>query len=318
MPFLAEESRAAGAVRTVDLGVAVQAAAIAHGVELGAAGQTGMGDTFAAHIVGRRMAVKAQERHLFLQQPRIRGAMRIMAVGAVFANRLVLPQIRAALVGVAAIAEVGDAHIPQHIGTGRTMGVVAIRADHLALANRVMRVLQGQRTLFGMAGEAHLRLRRLNQHRILGDMDGVAADAGQIVDLMLASDPGGMVAVLVAAQADLVAHGDRRCIGALEHDAGRSGLAGGEPGGMGVAGSVAGFAFMLAERRTRVAFGSVRRLQDVRHRRLAVALQAGGGAALGIHRARRRRIGGGRRFCDCRSRIRRHGRICRAQTQDTQ
>ena len=131
-----------------------------------------------------------------------------MAIGAILADGLMFPKQRAALISMARIAKIRNAHVAQHIRTRRAVRVVAIRADHLALANRVVRVLQGQRALFGMAAEANLRLRRLNQYRILGNMDRVAAYTGEVIDLMLASDPRRMIGILVATETDLIAHGD--------------------------------------------------------------------------------------------------------------
>ena len=198
--------------------MAIQAAAVSVDVEAaGIGGMSGNGRySLAAHVIGRRVAVQAQEWHFFLEQPRIYGAMRIVAVGALFANGLVFPQHRTALVGVTAIASVVDPHLPQQIGACRAMRIVAIGADHFAFADGMVGILQRERTLLGMASKANVGLRRFDQYRILVDVDRVTADAGQIVNLVLAALPIIMIAVLVTAEANLIADRDRRSIRPLE------------------------------------------------------------------------------------------------------
>jgi hypothetical protein len=166
------------------------------------------------------------------------------------------------------------------------MWIVTIRADNLALPNRVVRVLQGQRTLFGMATETDIRLCRFNQDWIFGDMNRVATNAGEIVDLMLAPYPRSVIGILMATETNLVTHRDRRCIRTLEYDGRRRRLSRGKTRGVGLTRPMARFAFMLAEWGARIAFHSMRGLKNIRHRRLAVTLHAGGGAAFGKKRIR--------------------------------
>ena len=91
-----------------------------------------MGYALAAHVIGRRMAAQAQEWYFFLEQAGIYRSMRVVTVGAIFSNRLVLPKHRAALVGMTAVARVIDPYFFQEIGTCRAMRVVAVRAYDLA------------------------------------------------------------------------------------------------------------------------------------------------------------------------------------------
>jgi hypothetical protein len=109
-------------------------------------------------------------------------------------------------------------------------------------------------------------------------MHGVAADAGQIGVLMLASRPIHALGILVTSQAGLVSHGNRRGIRSVEHDGRQDRLAGGKAPCMGIAGSVAGFAAMLSGRRVGIALHRMRGLEDLRCRGLVMALHARRGA----------------------------------------
>ena len=135
-----------------------------------------------------------------------------------------------------------------------------------------------------MAGETLCRLRRFHEDGILGNVDCMAAYTGQIVVLVLATRPIHAQATLVATEANLVALGNWRCILADKDDGRRHRLARGKPGGMGVAGTVAGLALMLAERSARVTLNCMGGLKNIGYRRLAVALHACGGAAYAVQR----------------------------------
>src|SRR5690242_4168376 len=110
-----------------------------------------------------RVAVLAQVRRALDEQARLRRAMRRMAVQAVLANRLMFPQYRATLLGVTVVAGLVDREFFQQLRTWRAVRVVAVGADDLALANRVMRELEAVGTLFRVTGEAFLRLGELHQ-----------------------------------------------------------------------------------------------------------------------------------------------------------
>src|ERR1700758_4056221 len=110
----------------MNLRMAIQAAAVATEIETGGAG--GMSDdALPAHVIRRRVAVEAEEGHFFLQQTRIHRTMRIVAIGAVLAHRLVFPQHRTALFGMASVADVIDADFLQQSGSGRSVGIVTVR-----------------------------------------------------------------------------------------------------------------------------------------------------------------------------------------------
>src|SRR6185295_13097038 len=137
-------------VRAVDIGVAVQAAARER---VGAgAGARERGDV--AAVAGGLVALLAQERLAKLEEVGRGGAVRVMAIGAVFLHRLVGAHERPALLH--------------------------------------------------MAGEAHLGLRQLVVHPVVGGVQLVAGRARDVVSLVRAAGPVHALAALVAALADLV------------------------------------------------------------------------------------------------------------------
>ena len=97
-------------------------------------------------IVGDRrvpragVAALAQERRSSIEHFLIVRAVRIVAVHAVLADRRMLPQERAALVGMAGVAGVVGRIGLEHLGRGAAMRVVAGIAGHFAFQNRHVRV----------------------------------------------------------------------------------------------------------------------------------------------------------------------------------
>jgi len=232
----------------------------------------------AAHVVALdcRMAVVTQERHLFFQQTSILRTVRRMAVGAIFTHRLMFPQERAALLGMAVVANFRHAHFFEQLRSGGTVRIVAIRADHFTLANRVMRKLIAVRTLFGVTLEARVGLSLLGQHRIRGSVKGMAIHASDIVALVLASLPVHAQAVFVAAHADFVDDFGRRLVLTLEDNRGQGALAVVAVRRTHVfrAGAVTRFAIVLRERGPRIAFNSVCRSKDIHRRTFIVTTHA--------------------------------------------
>jgi len=122
----------------------------------------------------RRMALVAQERRPHLQHGFYRGAMRVMAVRAVFGDRLVGVHERPAFFHMAGVAGFVHAIALHEFRPDRTMWIMAIGARHLALGNRVMRRLVDLRTLYLVASEADLGLRGLGQYLVAMGVDLVA------------------------------------------------------------------------------------------------------------------------------------------------
>ena len=101
-----------------------------------------------------------------------------MAVEAVGRCRRVLPQERAALLGVALIAGLVDGVLHQLRVGRRAVGIMAIGADHLALAEGMTGTAETLCPLVLMAGEADISLGLPGQDRVI-ESDGVmAADTG--------------------------------------------------------------------------------------------------------------------------------------------
>ena len=91
------------------------------------------------------------------------GAVGVVAVQAVLTDRRVLPEERAALLGVAGVAVLVDRGLQQHLVVRRAVRVVAARALHLALAQRHVAGADELGLLLQVAARAQLHLRRLQQ-----------------------------------------------------------------------------------------------------------------------------------------------------------
>src|SRR6266481_782595 len=76
------------------------------------------------------MAVVAHARHANFQQLRVVAAVRFVAVGAVFEYRRMLPQKRAAPLGVTAQAILISGALDELFGVGCAVGIVATGAGH--------------------------------------------------------------------------------------------------------------------------------------------------------------------------------------------
>ena len=132
----------------------------------------------------------------------------IVAGRAVLAHRRVLPQHRAAHLGVAADAALGDgaADLQCLDVADRTVRVVARRAGHLAFAHRHVRDgALGLGDLQRDGTSRTLRLRRFDELLLgrLRTVHAVTGGARQIARVVRAAFPAGMIAAVVARQARL-------------------------------------------------------------------------------------------------------------------
>lgn len=107
------------------------------------------------------MAGIANTRHACLQQLRVAGAMRLVAVRAVLHYRRVLPEKGTSPFGVAAQTVFIGGALQQLLGIGRTVRIVATGASYLAFAIRHVRRALQLCTPHLMALQAQLRLRFL-------------------------------------------------------------------------------------------------------------------------------------------------------------
>ena len=154
--------------------MAVQAAP-SHGVvdaTLAARGRTEQrrGLTLAGYLSNlasmRRMALVAQERRSRLQHAFHGGAVRVVAVRAVFSDRFVGMDERSALFHVTGEASLHHAIAFHEFRSNRAMRIMAVGTRHLALGNRVMRWPVDLRTLLFMAIKADLGLGTFIHHFI--------------------------------------------------------------------------------------------------------------------------------------------------------
>jgi len=145
------------------------------------------------------VALIADERRTSLEQVVGNGAVRLMTIGAVVGDRLVVMHERTTLFHVAGVAGFDHAIALHELGTGRTVGIVAIRTGHLALDDRVMGRLVDLSTLLLVAAEAHFRLGALVANLVLRSMNLVAARAGNIAGFMGTSGPQMALGILLVA-----------------------------------------------------------------------------------------------------------------------
>ena len=109
-------------------------------------------------VAARVMAGIANARHARLQQLRVAGAMRLVAVRAVLHYRRVLPEEGTAPFGVAAQAVFVGRALKQLFGIGRTVRIVATGASYFAFAVRHVRRTLQLCTPHLMALQTQLRL----------------------------------------------------------------------------------------------------------------------------------------------------------------
>ena len=114
-------------------------------------------------VPGLDVALLAESRNPLPQQSRVGGAVRVMAVGAAFDDRRMLPEIRSPLLGMARVTVLVDRIFAQHRRRDAAMRVVAVAARHLVLAEWHVRAAHELRPSRQMALRADLDLGRLRQ-----------------------------------------------------------------------------------------------------------------------------------------------------------
>jgi len=119
------------------------------------------------------VAAIANARHAYLQQLWVVGAMRLMAIGAVFQYRRVLPQERTTAFGMAGEAVLVDRALNELLRVGSAVRVVTARARHLAFAIRHMRGALQLRAAHLVTPQTEFRLRLLDPP-VLGQWSAVA------------------------------------------------------------------------------------------------------------------------------------------------
>lgn len=153
------------------------------------------------------MAFLAQPRGALFQQGRVVGTVRCMAIGAIIKHGRMLPEERAALLGMAGIASFIGGIFNQQFWPGRTVGIVTFRTGSLANQDGVSREQMDFRPLRLMASEADIRLADSLQHLVFGHMGSMAVAARHALHLVLAAAPMGAQAALMTSDAFLILGG---------------------------------------------------------------------------------------------------------------
>jgi hypothetical protein len=220
----------------------------------------------------------AQKRRPQLQQRRLRRAVRVVTVSAVLGDRLMFPEKRPAIFGVAGRASFIDGIFHQLRPGRRAVRRVARGAGHRAFAQGMMRRLQKIAVLRLVTRAAHFDLSRCYLHRIFGHVQLVAACAGHVARGMRARCPVMRCVRLMAAQTLGILRGcGTMRFGTVDDDFGYiAPLI-----DMRRAGSVAGFALQSAmpKRAARIIWTSMLGVKDAHHGGIiAVASETGIGS----------------------------------------
>ena len=134
------------------------------------------------------MTVLAKERHFLDQHAGLGAAMRVMAIRAIVPDRLVFPQIWAALFRMALVAGLVDRVLGQ-VTARPTVRVVAVRTHDLAFPDGMPGKTVHLRPLVGMAVKTDIGLCGLDQDRIFRQMNGMTVGTGNVRYFMLAAAP---------------------------------------------------------------------------------------------------------------------------------
>ena len=117
------------------------------------------------------VAFLAHERSARFQQWCDVGTVRRMAIAAIFCSRLMFPQERTALFSMTLEAGFIDRVFLQQLRTGRTVQIVAIRTDHFAFTDRMVRHFVAVSALLFVAGVTNFCLSRFLAYLVMGVMN---------------------------------------------------------------------------------------------------------------------------------------------------
>lgn len=136
-----------------------------------------VGSVGEALMVRLRMAALAQHRSAQTDHAWIVRAVRVVTVRAILGNRGMLPQVRATLFGVALETGVVERLADEQAVARLSVRAVTTGAGHFPLVERMRIRLHGLRALLLVTIEAHFRLTGRTQHRVVGNVNLVAARA---------------------------------------------------------------------------------------------------------------------------------------------
>ena len=151
-----------------------------------------------ARVAGLRMAALAKQRRTFREHAGVIRAMRCMTKPAVFTDRSVFPQIRAALFGMAVNAGIVYRRTRHGVATVVFMYTVTPGAGHLVFEYRVRERLHRVVTLQLVAVAANLRLGRDLEDRIGCRMAVVTIRTRDLITRMRAVMPAKANVVVMA------------------------------------------------------------------------------------------------------------------------
>jgi len=141
------------------------------------------------------VAFVTQEGRTRFEQRRDVGAVRSMAIGAIFCDGLMFPEEGTAFFGMAGEAGFIDRVFLQQLGASGTMRVVTVGANHLAFTDGVVRNLVAICALFLVARKTDLGLGLFVAHFIVRRVNLVARGTRYVRGLVGAALPVGAILV---------------------------------------------------------------------------------------------------------------------------
>jgi len=205
------------------------------------------------------------------------GTVRIMACPAVLADRRMLPDKRSALLRMALVAGVSHSFANKGLPARLAMRAVTGTTIELALEKWMSERLQSRVTLNLVTVATDFVLGAGLHHRVARRMARMAVRAGNLVVTMRPAMPSGTDIAVVTVQALRILHLRFGSIRVAETDYGRTFVAAAYTSGMGVSGTVTGFALQLAmpEWTARVARYSMFRAKHCEYGVIFMARQTG-------------------------------------------
>src|SRR5271166_2654832 len=161
-------------------------------------------------MIRLRVALLTQQRRSARQQRRVDRAMRAMTIAAILGHRRVLPQERAALFCMAAVARLIQRRPLEQSRIQCIVGRMAGRAAHIAVAHRMRRKLVEVCANLLVALVTNHGLLCFHRDRIVFLVHAMTADAGDIFALVHTALPANPMAALMASEAGAVLLGNAR------------------------------------------------------------------------------------------------------------
>ena len=150
------------------------------------------------------VALLTQKGSSRLQKGRLSRAVGLVAVAAIFRDRLMFPEERPTVFGVETRAGLVDRAFDETCGRSRAMRRMARCASHLAFMQRVMRRPYQAQMLCLVTRPTDFRLRGDPAYGVLGGMQLMAIGAGDLVRRVYAGSPVVRSITLVTAEAHRV------------------------------------------------------------------------------------------------------------------